>query len=178
MEVLERAERVALPRAVPALLLAVLLLLVAGDAAARQAESDRLLAAVTAGQEAARYAERRVAATAEYAGPALTRAAVDEAVRADLRALVRSEARAQVPALRAAERAVRDVPALPWHGDVRAGRDAYAESLAALGDHLDAVEEDLRGLYTRPDVLRATSSRAREALRGSLPADRVARLLP
>ena len=170
MDLLESGSPQRRVRRVPAALLVTALLVVgAGDVTARSQEQDRLLAAVVAGQASARYAERRVAATAEYAGPALTASTVPDAVRDDLRALVRAEAVARVPALERARDRAAAVPVAPWHRDLRAARASYVASLSALTEHLRGVEDDLTRLYARPPELARASAAAAAALGQALP---------
>ena len=154
------------------MLVGALLVLGAGEGTARSQEREQLLSAVVDGQASARYAERRVAATAEYAGPALTSTAVPDAVREDLRALVRAEAAARVPALERASARAAGVPVAPWHGELREAREAYVAALDALVEHLRGVEQDLGRLYRRPESLTGATAQAERALAQALPADR------
>ncbi|MCW2607291.1 MAG: hypothetical protein JWO60_1984, partial [Frankiales bacterium] len=85
------------PRRTPRLLLPVLLavaaLLLLLDGVQGRREVDALVARAAAGEQAADYADRRVAGTVQYAGSQLTTGPA--AVRADLQRLVAREAQGQ-----------------------------------------------------------------------------------
>ena len=76
------------------LAVALLVLLGVADAQARRLEVDALVERAREGQATVAFADRRLAATVQYASPQLTSPTAPLAVRADLQALVRREAAA------------------------------------------------------------------------------------
>lgn len=165
-----------MPRGLAAALAVVALLLVVGDRVARDREVDALLRGVQTGQEAAVYADRRLAGTVQYASGSLTSSSVPAAVRADLRRLVQREASGQLPPLQAARDDVARVRPLPWHGAVRTARASALAHLDARLEHLRAVARDLRTLYAPRPAVTMSAERARTALAAVVPRDRAALL--
>ena len=164
------------PRGLLAALAVVALLLVVGDRVVQEREVEALLHGVQAGQQASVYADRRLAGTVQYASGSLTSASVSPAVRADLRRLVQREAAGQLPPVQAARDDVARVRPLPWHGSVRAARDAALAHLDARLAHLRAVALDLRALYAPRPAVTSSAERARIAVGAVVPRDRAALL--
>ena len=157
---------------VRALLVTLLVLLGVADAQARRLEVDALLDRARAGQSTVAFADRRLAATVEYASPQLASPTAPAAVRADLQALVRREAAGQLPALlRRRDQAERS-PVLPWHRTTRQARAAYVRHLDARVARLTAVSTDLAALYVRRPGLDQRLQAARDALTAAAGTER------
>lgn len=151
-------------RSAPVLGVALLVLLVAGDAQARRLEVDGLVQRVREGQSTVAFADRRLAGTVQYASPMLTSPSAQAAVRADLQALVRREAAGQVPALARRREAAARTPVAVWHRSARKARAAYVRHLDARLARLTAASQDLSTLYERPPELDERLQQARVAL--------------
>jgi hypothetical protein len=146
---------------------------VGADDARRSSELGGLLDRVQQGNAAADYADRRLSATIEYAGPLLRAADAAPAVRADLRRMVQREAAGQVPALQRARDRTAALRVLPWH---RSERRAQAASVRLLDERLKRLEEASRSiarLYQRLPEPDASERVARRALERVAPAGRV-----
>jgi hypothetical protein len=78
----------------------------------------------------------------DYAGPLLTSADVPAASRRSALVTLSQDAARWEPRIRARERTVREGLVLPWHGDLRAARQAYARRVVAWADFLAAVERE------------------------------------
>lgn len=146
------------------LVVAVLALLAVGDAQARRLEVDALLERARQGQATVVFADRRLAATVQYASPQLTSPTAPAAVRADLSALVRREAAGQVPALQRRRDAAAGTPVAPWHRATLRARAAYVRHLEARLARLQAASADLSSLYVRRPGLAERRQEARDAL--------------
>ena len=153
-----------LPAPARLLLVAVLVLLGVGDLQARRLEVDGLLERVRQGQATVAFADRRLAATVQYASPQLTSPTVPIAVRTDLQALVRREAAGQVPALQRRRDEAAAAPIAPWHRAAHRAREAYVLHLDARLARLEAATTDLSTLYVRQPGLDGRLQDARDAL--------------
>ena len=145
------------------LVVAVLALLAVGDVQARRLEVDGLLERARQGQATVAFADRRVAATVQYASPQLTSPTAPVAVRADLQALVRREAAGQVPALQRRRDQAAGTPVAPWHRATLRARAAYVRHLDARLARLEAATTDLSTLYVRRPGLDERLQDARDA---------------
>jgi len=143
---------------------ALLVLLVVADGQARRLEVDGLVQRVREGQATVAFADRRLAGTVQYASPQLTSPTAPVAVRADLQALVRSEAAGQVPALTRRRDAAARTPVAVWHRSARQARAAYVRHLDARLARLTAASTDLSTLYKRRPELDERRQQARDAL--------------
>jgi len=150
------------------LVVAVLVLLVLGVAADRW-RVDRERAALLSTVE---EAERTVAASldsllslADYAGPLLTTEDVPAASRRSALATLAQDAARWEPRVRSRQALVEDTVVLPWHGDLRAAREAYVRRLTAWADLLAAVDRDAEALLGGSDGdVRRTRQQAVDAL--------------
>ena len=146
------------------LAVALLVLLGVADAQARRLEVDALVERARQGQATVAFADRRLAATVQYASPQLTSPTAPLAVRADLQALVRREAAGQVVRLQGRRDEVARTPVAPWHRSVRRARAAYLWHLDARVARLAAASTDLSTLYERRPGLDERLQQARDAL--------------
>ena len=146
------------------LVVAVLALLAVGDASARRLEVDALLERAGQGQATVAFADRRLAATVQYASPQLASPTAPAAVRADLQALVRREAAGQVPGLQRRRDEAAGTPVAPWHRATLRARAAYVRHLEARLARLEAASTELSTLYVRWPGLDERLQDARDAL--------------
>ena len=164
------------------LVVVLVLLLVAGLAVDRwrlDRERTALLATVEEAEGTVEASLGSLLSLVDYAGPLLTGADVPAASRRSALVTLSRDAARWEPRVRAREELVDDAAVLPWHGDLRTARDAYARRLSAWADLLATVDRDPEAILggSDGDVTR-TRSRAVDALvaAGADP-ERVRRLL-
>lgn len=144
-------------------LVAGLLLLGAGwgwDQERRSGELDALLTCVTGGQSSIGYAERRVAGITQYVSSSLTKD-LPAATRNGIHQLISGAAGQSLPGLRQAARSCREVSPLPWHGELRAARQAYLAHLDAQIAVTEAISRDAMAAPPDRDQLATLARRAR-----------------
>jgi hypothetical protein len=147
--------------------LAVLLLVIGLAADRWQADRERaaLLATVEDAERTVTASLDSLLSLVDYAGPLLTSADVPAASRRSALVTLSRDAARWEPRIRAREELVEDAGALPWHGDLRTAREAYARRLTAWADLLATVERDPEAVLggSDGDVTR-TRARAVDAL--------------
>jgi hypothetical protein len=146
---------------------------VAADDARRSSELGGVLDRVQQGNAAADYADRRLAATIEYAGPLLRAPDAPPDVRADLRRMVEREAAGQVPALQRARDRAAALRVLPWHAAEQRAQAASVRLLDARLQRLEEASRSIARLYQRLPEPDASEVAARRALEQVAPAGRV-----
>lgn len=179
VETLAAGDADAPPRRWPALAgwLAAALLVVGALGAAiaegpiRSRSADAISVAASDVRASADRAEGLVLSRVAYASPALTSVAVDEAVRADLRALVGQAAAEGSAAVRAAEEDVATIAVLPWQSDLVAAREAVRAYARARAEALESVAGDPadRSPLAPDPVAEAALADALESLGGGAP---------
>jgi hypothetical protein len=127
--------------------LVVVAVLFAGNNAAEGRELDRLLSRVDASQGTIAYADRRVAATVDYAQPLLFGADVPAGVRAGLQQLVADSAAGQVGALEQERTKAAELRVLAWHRGLRRAKTALVVYLDARVRYLRGVAANTHTLY-------------------------------
>jgi hypothetical protein len=128
-----------------AVVVALALLLLVGVALDRwQADRARtaLMATVEECESTVTASLDSMLSLVDYAGPLLTSADVPAASRRSALVTLSQDAARWEPRIRARERTVREGLVLPWHGDLRAARQAYARRVVAWADFLAAVERE------------------------------------
>jgi hypothetical protein len=128
-----------------AVVVALALLLLVGVALDRwQADRARtaLMATVEECESTVTASLDSMLSLVDYAGPLLTSADVPAASRRSALVTLSRDAARWAPRIRAREPGVRDELVLPWHGDLRAARQAYARRVVAWADFLAAVERE------------------------------------
>ena len=165
-----------------ALVVAVVVLLALGLALDRwQADRERtaLLATVEEAESTVAASVSSLLSLADYAGPLLTNEDAPAASRRSALSTLSRDAARWEPRIRAREDALEDAVVLPWHGDLRAAREAYARRLAAWADLLATVDRDPAALLGGSDgEVRRTRAEAVDALLAAgADADRVRRAL-
>jgi hypothetical protein len=150
---------------------ALLLALVAtfADQQSRRQEFDHILNRCQVGQSDYVYAERRVAATIEYASPLLQQGPDAAGVQQGLVRLVREAASEGATTMAPDVAAIADLSVLPWHDLQRAARLACQDYLSATSDRLGRVAADLSELDLRPTYAIGTRRAARAALLAAAP---------
>ncbi|MCW2615067.1 MAG: hypothetical protein JWN08_2061 [Frankiales bacterium] len=133
------------------------------DREQRDRESDELLAAVTAAEAVVLDSQRSQAALAEYQA-ALLGGDVLASARASAYDLFATDARRWLPRLDAPARAVETTGVLPWHGDLRRARDAYALRLQRWVEVLERTATAPEQARERPEEVARSRKRARDAL--------------
>jgi hypothetical protein len=151
-----------------ALVVAALVLVALGIGLDRwQADRERSALVTTVEQ-----AERTVSASvssllslADYAGPLLTNEDAPAASRRSALSTLSRDAARWEPRVRAREDVLDDAVLLPWHGDLRTAKEAYARRLVAWADLLATVERDPEAfLGGSDDDVRRTRAEAVDAL--------------
>ncbi len=151
-----------------ALVVLVVVLLLTGLATDRWRVDRERAALLTAVEQAEATVEASVSSLlslADYAGPLLTNEDASAASRRSAFATLSRDAARWEPRVRAQQVLVEDAAVLPWHGDLRAAREAYARRLVAWGDLLATVDQDPEALLGGSDGdVRRTRSQAVDAL--------------
>ena len=151
-----------------ALVVAVLVLLAVGLALDRwQADRERtaLLATVEEAESTVTSSVSSLLSLADYAGPLLTNADAPAASRRSALGTLARDAARWEPRVRAREEQLDDRLLLPWHGDLRAAREAYARRLVAWADLLATVDRDPAAFLGGSDgEVRRTRAEAVDAL--------------
>ena len=151
-----------------ALVAVAVLLLVVGVAADRwrlDRERSALLATVEEAETTVTASVSSLLSLADYAGPLLISEDAPAASRRSALATLSRDAARWEPRIRAREQAVEDAVVLPWHGDLRAAREAYGRRLVAWADLLATVDRDPEAfLGGSDDEVRRTRSQAVDAL--------------
>ena len=127
-------------------------------------ERAALVSCVEQGQGEVVYADRRIAATTQYASPALTGTQTPPGVRRSLRQIVQRVAGDAVAPTVAAAAACRRPLVLPWHGVQRSARDRYATYLSGEADRLRSGSRDLDALSAPPASLELSQRSALAAV--------------
>ena len=151
-----------------ALVVAVLVLLAVGLALDRwQADRERtaLLATVEEAESTVTASVSSLLSLADYAGPLLTNEDAPAASRRSALGTLARDAARWEPRVRAREEQLDDRLLLPWHGDLRAAREAYARRLVAWADLLATVDRDPAAFLGGSDgEVRRTRAEAVDAL--------------
>lgn len=133
------------------------------DRALAHRELDGLLDRVRTGTESVTYADRRIAATVTYAGPALRSAAVAPRVRDSLAGIVAQTAAGTLPDLRDQRARAAATRVLPWHSRARRARAAWVAYLDAQLAYLAGVARDVDEIGRPHPGLGADLDAARQA---------------
>ena len=157
--------------------LVVLLLGAGADRWAAQREADRLLDAVAAGEAVVAASRGSQTGLADYSSRLLTGADVPPAARAAAYDNLATDARRWLVRLERPEARVDGTAVLPWHGDLRAARTAYARRLDAWRRVLEQVAADPAGEGRDLPAVRAARDEARAALLAVADRERVTALL-
>ena len=151
-------------RLVPWALVLLLVLGVAADHALLDRERQALLASVADGERVVSASEDSLLSLADYVAPLLAGADVPAVTRRSALATLGRDAGRREPRLRQERSAVLRQRVLPWHGDVRAARDAYGERLGVWADELAQVRSQPQRLLDGGDGVRRSRQRAVRAL--------------
>ena len=147
---------------------AVVVLLLAGLAADRwraDQERDRLLTAVETAERTVTASQSSLLSLADYAGPLLTTEDVPAASRQSALVTIARDAARWEPRVRAAGGRLDDTAVLPWHGDLRTARAAYADRLGAWADLLATIDREPSAFLGGSDGdVRRTRAQAVDAL--------------
>jgi hypothetical protein len=152
-------------RSLVGLALALLVLGAAADRHLADRERAALLADVRDGEQVLAAARDSQLSLAQYAGPLLTGVDVPPAARRSAFATLADDAARWEPRVRARRAQVAAAAVLPWHGELRAAREAYARRLETYAEALDEVERRPQALVDRVgDDVGASRRSARDAL--------------
>ncbi len=146
----------------------VLALAVGGDRWQLSREQGALVRCVEGAESAAVYADRQIAATAQYAAPGLSGTA-PAGVRASLQQVLQQTAAKGIVPAQAARRRCSAVRILPWHAGQRRGRDTYVSFLRARTGQLRRVSQNFDALSTPSFDLGRSQAAALTALRTAVP---------
>jgi hypothetical protein len=144
-----------------------LVLLLLGAAADRwQADRERqaLLETVASSEQVVQASGASLRGLATYVGPLTSNPDAPERARAWAYETLAHDAARWQPRVQSRRQQVLDVPVAPWHGDMRAAREAYAERLAVWVDVLLDVEAATLGQTDRGQAVRSSKQQARQAL--------------
>ena len=151
-------------RSLVGLALGLLVLGAAADRELADRERTALLADVRDGESVLAAARDSQQSLAQYAGPLLTGVDVPPAARRSAFATLADDAARWEPRVRARRAQVADADVLPWHGELRAAREAYARRLETYAEALAEVERE-------PEVLTgAVGDDVRDSRRSALDA--------
>ncbi len=132
-------------RALVALVLLAVLATVGADRWRAAQERAALLDAVVAAEQVVQRSAASLRGLRAYVGPLAANPDARPEARAWAFDALRADAARWRPRVRQEQAAVLELPVAPWHGDVRAARDAYADRLAAWDELLDGVGRRGRG---------------------------------
>ena len=144
-----------------------LVLLVLGVGADRwlvERERTALLATVEEAETAVTASQNSLLSLMEYAGRLLTDADVPAATRTSALATLSRDAARWQPRVRARHDGALSQRIAPWHGDLRAARDAYALRLDVWADRLAEVERRPQALSGGGAEVRRSRQRAVDRL--------------
>jgi hypothetical protein len=108
-------------------------------------ERSALLEAVVGGEQVVQGSAASLRGLREYVGPLVSDVDARPEAREWAFDTLRADAARWRPRVREERTQVLDLAVAPWHGDVRAARDAYAGRLAAWDELLDGVGRRGRG---------------------------------
>lgn len=151
-------------RTLVGVVLVLLLLGAAGDRWQADRERRALLETVAAGEQVVQASGASLRGLATYVGPLTSNPDAPERARAWAYDTLAHDAARWQPRVQSRRQEVLDVPVAPWHGDVRAAREAYAERLGVWVDVLVDLSAATPGQTDRGQAVRASKQQAREAL--------------